>query len=93
MLALYQKLAIFAYDTDTYHAVYQQLRTLVEVNDQSGQDVEMVDSAYEPLKLLCSKDLTLLLVMAQIEYKLGDRIRCNAICDRILALEDEEARV
>lgn len=29
--------------------------------------------------------------MAQIEYKLGNGPRCNALCDRILKLEDPRA--
>lgn len=34
---------------------------------------------------MLQSDLTLLLVLAQIEYKLGNSDRCNALCDAILA--------
>ena len=34
------------------------------------------------------KDMTLLLILAQIEYKLGNSQRCNQLCDALIAMDN-----
>lgn len=64
------------------------------LEDTNKMDVDMAASSSfiqdrvgqsGSLKTLLQNDLTLLLVLARIEYKLGNSDRCNALCDAILA--------
>lgn len=45
------------------------------------------------MQLVFSRDLTLLLVLAQIEFALGDSARCSMLCDAILTQGESPARI
>lgn len=42
------------------------------------------DSSWQADHLLFSTDLTLLLVLAELEYKFGNSTNCNMLCDKII---------
>lgn len=85
LLALYQKLAILCFDHEQYIAVYPVLCDLIYSGQarENGRDddANMVNSV-EPR---FASDVTLLLVLAQIEYKLGNSQACNHLCDMIIS--------
>ena len=77
-LALYQKLAIFCFDHHQFKVVYPILSKVIYPQTTPSQ-------SFIPDIGLLQKDLTLLLILAQLEYKLGNSDNCNGLCDSIIA--------